>query len=133
MRQRFTSTLPPLNRYAQIYIHQILALNVEQAFHEYPVLKDIIEMVEKAYVNGVPPHCLPPSRSHNFDPMASSIFIIQWAEFMKMRNLEIQQIFRHRHILVTGTPTDPMNFDEEGLSTLAPLHQKNVFQGESSI
>jgi hypothetical protein len=106
---------------------------VQQAFREYPVLKDIIEMVEKAYVDGVPLHHLLPARSRNFDPLASSIFIIPWAEFMKMPNVEIQQIFRHRHILVTGTPTDPMNFDEEGLSTLAPLHQKNVFQGESSI
>ena len=104
---------------------------MKQAFREYPVLTDIIEMVEKGYIDGVPKHCLPTALSRKFDPMASAIFIVQWADFIKMPTLEIQELFQHRHILVTGTPTTPMNFDEEGLSTLAPLQQKSVFQGQS--
>jgi hypothetical protein len=101
-----------------------------QAFREYPVLTDVIEMVEKGYVNGVPKHRLPSAMSPQYNRKASSIFIVQWADFIQMPTLEIQEHFRHRHILVTGTPTTPMNFDEEGLSMLAPLHQKNVFQGQ---
>jgi hypothetical protein len=101
-----------------------------QAFREYPVLNDVIEMVEKGYVNGVPKHRLPSAMSPQYDRKASAIFIVRWADFIQMPALEIQEQFRHRHILVTGTPTTPMNFDEEGLSTLAPLHQKNVFQGQ---
>ena len=47
-----------------------------------------------------------------------------------MPSAVIQQIFHHCHILVKNSLTTPLNFDEEGLSTLAPLHQKCFFQGK---
>ena len=110
-----------------------MSLKMEQGFQEYPVLRDIIEMVEEGYVNRVPKHHFPAARSPIFDPKGSAIYITSWADFMKMASTDVQQIFRHRHILVTNTPVTPLNFDEEGLSTLGPLHQKCVFQGESCI
>ena len=90
-------------------------------------------MVEEEYVNQVPKHRLPTARSQTLHPDASVIFVTTWTEFMTMTSLEIQEVFRRRHILITDTPISTLNFDEEGLSTLAPLHQECVFQGESEI
>jgi hypothetical protein len=103
--------------------------NSKQAFREYPILKDMVDMVEAGYEKGVPKHRLPAARSREFDPDASSIFVTSWDDFAEIPSKEIQEIFRHRHILVSPTPTQTLNFDEEGLSTLAPLNQRCVVQG----
>jgi hypothetical protein len=92
-------------------------------------LKEIIEMVERSYDKGVPKHRLASARSPTFDPKASAIFVVSWDDFLKIPPKDIQDIFRRRHILITETPVSTLEFNEEGLSTLAPLHQKNVFQG----
>ena len=50
-----------------------MSLKMEQGFQEYPVLRDIIEMVEEGYVNRVPKHHFPAARSPIFDPKGSHI------------------------------------------------------------
>jgi len=47
-----------------------------------------------------------------------------------MSGKEIQQVFRHRNILVPGKPTD-LSFDREGLSRLGGLKTKRQIQGET--
>jgi hypothetical protein len=46
-----------------------------------------------------------------------------------MSGKEIQQVLRHRHILVSGNPTD-LAFDRKGLSQLGGLKTKRQIQGE---
>lgn len=80
-------------------------------------------------MDGTPLHHLPSAREATYDPKASSIFIVQHDVFEDLSDKEIQRIFRHRHILVRGTPGKPLKFDASGLSTLAPLHKRAQFQG----
>ena len=100
---------------------------------EFPVLMEIMDMVEKDYVNGTPKHLLPAASSREFDPEGSTIFVTSFSDFHRMSGREIQDIFRDRNILVTKVPVSPLQFNEDGLSTLAPLDQKNFFQGESYV
>jgi hypothetical protein len=93
----------------------------------------MIEMVERTYVQGVPKHRLPEARSLDYNPSASAIFVVAWADFVKMSSEAIQDVFRHRHILVQNTPQEPLEFDEAGLESLAPLQQKCQFQGASPL
>jgi len=107
------------------------AAQTEQARHEIPSLNLIKDMIEKGYNQGTPKHLLPSARSLDFDATASTIFVVPYTQFTGMQDKKIHEIFRNRHILVTGVPVAPLAFDENGLSTLAPLHQKTLFQGES--
>src|ERR1700730_5554427 len=77
-----------------------MSLKMEQGFQEYPVLRDIIEMVEEGYVNRVPKHHFPAARSPIFDPKGSAIYVTSWADFMKMASTDVQQIFHHHHVRV---------------------------------
>jgi hypothetical protein len=86
-------------------------------------------MVEEGYVNGMPKHRLPSAHSKEYDPAASAVFVVEWAEFEKLSKPQVQDIFRHRHILVINSPTSTLNFDEVGLSTLSALDQRCFFQG----
>jgi hypothetical protein len=104
-------------------------LNQFQARYEYPVLTKILDMVERSYEKGVPKHHLETARSLQLSPNASSVFVVTWDDFLNIPSRQVQDIFRHRHILVTKTPIPTLKFDEEGLSTLAPLQQKCFFQG----
>ena len=97
---------------------------------ESKVFTEIMEMVESRYLNDLPLHRFPSARSIEYDPEGSSIFIVEANVFEKMSAVEIQNIFRHRHILVLNTPQSQLSFDREGLSTLAPLKKKVVFQGK---
>lgn len=46
-----------------------------------------------------------------------------------MTALEIQEVHRHRHILVTGVDAGrPVHFDEDGLQILADLDTKVYVQ-----
>jgi len=44
--------------------------------------------------------------------------------------MEIQDIFRERHILVVGVPTEQMGFNPEGLATMGSLVTPRQGQGE---
>jgi hypothetical protein len=103
--------------------------NMRKGHREYPVLHEIYDMVEAGYVNGLPKHRLPEAKLPDFDPKSSSIYVATWEKFVKLTTTEVQAIFRNRHILVTDTPIEPMEFDEQGLETLAPLSQPCLFQG----
>ena len=102
-----------------------------QVDHEFSLLEEIQTSVQRLYQDGCPLHHLPSARAKEYSPAASSIFIVNASDFMQMSAKEIQGIFRHRHILVQGVPTDPMAFNLEGLSTLGSLVLPHDGQGKS--
>jgi hypothetical protein len=59
----------------------------------------------------------------------SSIFVIDFASFSHMSAKEVQDIYRERHILVVGVPTEQMSFNPEGLATLGSLVLPRQGQG----
>jgi hypothetical protein len=87
-------------------------------------------MVGEQIRGGTPLHRLESSRSTQYDPDASSIFIVEHSEFEAMPPRQIQEIFRKRHILVRNSPGAKLEFDIEGLSTLGSLDKQYYFQGE---
>jgi hypothetical protein len=87
-------------------------------------------MVESRNYMGTPPHRLAPSRSLEYDPSASSIYVVEYDDFALLDPRVIQNIFRHRHILVRNSPQKILEFDREGLSTLGPTNKLFYFQGE---
>lgn len=101
-----------------------------QVDHEFSLLEEIQTSVERLYQDGRPLHHLPSARAKEYSPEGSSIFVVDASDFMQMSAKEIQAIFRHRHILVLGVPTDQMAFDLEGLSTLGSLVLPREGQGK---
>jgi hypothetical protein len=80
--------------------------------------------------NKPPPHRLPSARKAAYDPDGSSIYIVEHSKFEKFKPGKIQEIFRHRHILVRNTPGRGLEFDSEGLSTIGSMKKEVCFQGE---
>jgi hypothetical protein len=97
---------------------------------EYGFLEKIKQMVEQQYSGGVPPHRRPSARDQNIQENQSMIFIVEYDEFKDMTAQEIQEIFRHRSILVRNWPEKTVKFDRDGLSELGPLHKPSSFQGK---
>lgn len=62
------------------------------------------------------------------------IFVTTVDAFKALQAAAIQDIFRHRHILVLDVPEDdPLRFDAAGLSKLGPLRGSKEVQGKVSI
>lgn len=102
---------------------------------EYKSLRNVMDMVEMEYQDDVPLHRLPLARDPAYQPdrllgLQSKIFIVEWTDFNKMEARQIQDIFRHRHILVRNWPEKTLKFDRAGLSMLAPMYKQTSFQGE---
>ena len=104
-----------------------------QAAVEHRLLAEVFEMVQANYVQGRPLHHLPTARSKTYDPSGSSIFVTPWASFKAMSVKEIQDVFRHRHILVLDAPVEQVKFDRDGLETLGSLHLSRTVQGKPRI
>jgi hypothetical protein len=93
-------------------------------------LEGIQTSVERLYQDGRPLHHLPSARSKENSDGASSIFVVDHAVFSQMSGKDIQEIFRERHILVLGVPTEQMGFNPEGLATMGSLMTPRQGQGE---
>jgi hypothetical protein len=97
---------------------------------EHQLLTEVVAMVESCYVNGAPPHMLPSAREINYNPGGlSCIYVTDWTDFKVLSPSQIQEIFRHRHILVLNAPVETVMFDREGLETLGSLHASRHVQG----
>lgn len=60
----------------------------------------------------------------------SAYFVATYPEFMNFSAQEVQNIFKTRHILVTGCPLpDKYDWDERTMSRLAPLNSNVPMQG----
>jgi hypothetical protein len=88
------------------------------------------------YKDGKPLHYLDSARSVAFDPKdrgVSSIFVVDAADFKRMAPQQVQEVFRHRHILVLGVETEAMKFDLVGLGSMGCLNATRSVQGEDHV
>jgi hypothetical protein len=60
----------------------------------------------------------------------SSVQVIPYDQYKTMSTSEVQERLRQRHLVITGMPMDPVDFDERGLQELTNLESKVPFQGE---
>jgi hypothetical protein len=104
-----------------------------QADVEYTLLEGIKQGIKSLYRHGIPLHHLPEARLPETPTNGSSIFVVTFKDFKKLSSFQIQSIFHHRHILVTGAPVQSHKFDEEGLATLGSLTAKRTIQGKPLI
>jgi hypothetical protein len=84
------------------------------------------------YCNGKPLHHLDSARSLEYKPKeiaTSSVFVVDAPTFRQMSAIDVQNVFRYRHILVTGVESEKMEFDQAGMSTLGSLTQTRHMQG----
>jgi hypothetical protein len=86
-------------------------------------------MVTAGYIDGKPPHLHETAQWVKPDIPASCIFVAEWELFKSLSSLEVQEIFRHRHILIVNAPVETVDFDREGLETLGSLHSARTVQG----
>jgi hypothetical protein len=86
---------------------------------QYQKFRGLRARVRSLYQYSKPLHHLPSARKIELDPQGSSIFVVNYRDFMAMKPHDIQSVFRRRHILVLGTPTEDMKFDLDGLSTVS--------------
>jgi hypothetical protein len=104
-----------------------------QAQQEYALLREIHENVEHGYVDGRPPHHHPSAREKIFDPSHpphSSIFVADYQDFLKMSDMEVQLLFRDRHILVLDTPLSDEGFSLKTLKKFCNVKKMVDMLGE---
>lgn len=71
---------------------------------------------------GRPPHWQEGASQQALSGAPSSIFVVDQQSYLKMSPMEIQDVHRHRHILVTGADSGRLTqFDEDGLQMLADI------------
>ena len=100
-----------------------------QAKDEVKVLQNVQKLVEECYVDGRPRHHLAAAR--NPAPTTESIFfVVTLEDYNKLSEQDIQDIFRHRHILVTDIPAREYPWNLETLAKLGSVHQQREIQGE---
>jgi len=102
-----------------------------QADLEYKLFSDVLKSVENLYQGRQPLHHLPSARSVAWDPQSSIFFIATSEEFSRLSPIVVQEIFRHRNIVVTGVQSaDDIKFDRDGLRSLGSLTAPREMHGE---
>jgi hypothetical protein len=96
---------------------------------DYPLFKSIDKSVKSLFKNGQPLHHLISAKSREYDPASSKFFVTNNEELDQMSPQEVQDIFRHRHILVPGKSSGK-KFDRAALRFLGSMTQKRTIQGE---
>ena len=84
-------------------------------------------------MDGRPLFQLPSAHSLSYDSSEqniSSIFVVDCRTFKKMSPAVIQDIFRHRHILIQDIETEEMAFDLAGLASLGSIVLLHFIQGK---
>jgi hypothetical protein len=100
---------------------------------EYSTIKEIQKIVKDGFVDNLPPHLHASARQKEYTPDASSIFVVDFDDFKSMTAKEVQDIFRHRHILVRNSPVETRPFDLESLEMLGSLTAKVSMQGQFRV
>jgi hypothetical protein len=100
-----------------------------QANIDIPIVSSIFRSTKSLYRHGRPLHHLSSARSRKYDHEASIFFVTTAAEFTQFSAREVQEIFRHRHIVVTGPAPRDFQFDRAGLSMLGCLTTPRDIQG----
>jgi hypothetical protein len=103
----------------------------QQADDEYEILARVQKMVELHYVEGIPRHHLPSARNVELEPGASTFFIVDYKEFISMSTKTVQDIARHRHIVVRNLPQPMYDWSLQTLSEVGALDLTRDIQGIS--
>ena len=88
------------------------------------------QAVEGLFRDGTPLHHLPEARKKYAVPGASSIFVVDYKDLKNYMDFELQEIFRDRHILITGAPNEEQEFGLEALENLGSMHVNRCIQGK---
>lgn len=102
---------------------------MQKAQVEYQILRNVQELVESNYINGIPRHHLPSARTLKKEEGASIFFIADAADFVKLDTEVIQEIFRDRHIIVRNNAQRDFEWSLETLSLVGGLYQSRDIQG----
>jgi hypothetical protein len=100
-----------------------------QAEDEYEILSTVQDLVEANYYKGKPLHHLPSARSITLEPGASTFFITEHRDFIKLSTETIQTIAKDRSIVVRNVPQPKFDWSLETLSQLGRLDQPREIQG----
>jgi hypothetical protein len=100
-----------------------------QARDEYQILDRVHTLVEADYVNGRPRHHLKSARNVEFIPGASCFFIVDYNDFQRLSASTVQDIARHRSILIQNFPQREFNWSLDTLEELGALEQSRDIQG----
>lgn len=96
---------------------------------DIPLVEKLVRMVTSKYVDGKPPHWQEGASRTTLGDTTSTIFVVDLRDFLKMTDMEIKEVYRYRHILVTGIqPGRVIKFDEDGLEILADLDDEVSIQ-----
>jgi hypothetical protein len=131
---------PPIDFEFKVSVNTVCFTFYSSIFHfliyfnqfetEYPLLRGIQASVQALFANGRPLHHLDSARSLDFSPAASSCFVTTVNDFNNLSAAQVQDIFRHRHILIPGAVKEDIKFDRQGLATLGSLTTVRTVQGE---
>lgn len=100
-----------------------------QAKLDVPLLTKIAGMLQDMYEDGLPRHWNEASSDPILHEGASSLFRIDCKKFNQMSPSQIQEVHRHRHLLVTGLDSGrQVNFDADGLQMLADIDAEVFIQ-----
>src|ERR1700677_1307664 len=97
------------------------------------LFKKLQDSVESLYKDGVSLHHLDTARSIQPNNDASSIFVSEYSDFMKLHGSTIQSIFQHRHILVLNVSTADMSFDGLVLGNVGNIYMPRRIAGKFLI
>jgi hypothetical protein len=85
--------------------------------------------VESRYIDGKPLHHQPSARAIDYSPQASEFFVTTAEDFARLKGHQVQDIFRHRHIVIPGTGPEDLQFNHQGLASLGLLMATRQIQG----
>jgi hypothetical protein len=98
---------------------------------EYKAFKFISKSMKSSFLNGLPRFLDPSAHALQYDPYGSSIFVVDYHQFVQMSPTCIQTIFHNCHILVTDVQgAESLDFDLGSLSMVGSLHREMEVQGE---
>jgi hypothetical protein len=84
--------------------------------------------IKSRYINNRPPHHHPNAQAMD-SPDDSVIYVTTHEKAALLTPLQTQEIFRHRHIVITGQDLPNAQFDRETLSKLGSLTALRQVQG----
>jgi len=85
--------------------------------------------VEANYVEGKPRHHLPAARNIEYEPGSSMFFIVDHADYAKLKPQVVQEIYRHRNIVIRNAPQRTFNWSPETLGLVGSCQDVREIQG----
>jgi hypothetical protein len=92
--------------------------------------------VQAGFKNGLPLHLLPTARTVEYRPGSeqSAIFVSSSADFLRLEDTAVQDILRHRAMLIHGNQFDyNYGWDLKSFARLYDVDKKISVLGEKSI